>query len=137
MAQFDQFADLLQVSPWSLSRKSALCQVLLAYDAGLVGLIAWNSWRVLGLRVHMCFVRLQHGLLSIQKGFAASDSAGYPATWPAGWLILFVVFCRSIGSFVIRSFLVEPMCCVMLQACRHFSKKIWSKKRALLYLTSI
>ena len=57
----------------------------------------------------MCFVRLQHGLLSIQKGFAASDSAGYPpATWPAGWLILFVVFCRSIGSFVIRSFLVEP-----------------------------
>lgn len=33
----------------------------------------------------MCFVRLQHGLLSIQKGFAASDSAGYPpATWPVG-----------------------------------------------------
>ena len=68
----------------------------------------------------MCFVRLQHGLLSIQKGFAASDSAGYPpATWPAGWLILFVVF---VGPLVLLS-------SVRSWLNQHFSKRIWSKKR--------
>ena len=44
--------------------------------------------------VRLCFVRLRHGLLSIQKGYAASsDSSGYPpATWPAGWLVCWLFF---------------------------------------------
>ena len=80
--------------------------------------------------VRLCFVRLQHGLLSIQKGYAASsDSSGYPpATWPAGWLVCWLFF---VGPLVrlssVRSWL------------GHFSKragilaisrkKIWPKER--------